>query len=114
MFNNIPYGLYRNYSFTLQVHNANIISNAEIRQAGQDKVGVMVVPIAFVSEHSETLVELDLEYRELALQSGVPHYVRIPTVQADLEFINGLAGLVNSNQSCGSGACWCGALSSKA
>ena len=85
-------------------------TDAEIRQAGQDKVGVMVVPIAFVSEHSETLVELDLEYRELALQSGVPHYVRIPTVQSDPDFIHGLADLVKSPQTCGTGACWCGAV----
>jgi protoporphyrin/coproporphyrin ferrochelatase len=88
-------------------------TDAEIRQAGQDKVGVMVVPIAFVSEHSETLVELDLEYRELALQSGVPHYVRIPTVQADPGFIQGLADLVKSPQTCGSGPCWCGAFAAK-
>ncbi|MBF0393999.1 MAG: ferrochelatase, partial [Alphaproteobacteria bacterium] len=38
----------------------------EIRRAGADKVGLVVVPIAFVSEHSETLVELDIEYAELA------------------------------------------------
>jgi protoporphyrin/coproporphyrin ferrochelatase len=70
----------------------------------------MVVPIAFVSEHSETLVELDLEYRELALQSGVPHYVRIPTVQTDPGFIKGLAGFVKSKQTCDAGSCWCGAI----
>jgi ferrochelatase len=69
-------------------------TDAEIRQAGQDKVGVIIVPISFVSEHSETLVELDLEYKELALQSGVPYYARVPTVQTDPGFIKGLAGLV--------------------
>ena len=41
-------------------------TDAEIRRAGQDGKGVMVAPIAFVSEHSETLVELDIEYEKLA------------------------------------------------
>ncbi len=41
-----------------------------IERAAQDKVAVLVVPIAFVSEHSETLVELDVEYRELAREDG--------------------------------------------
>ena len=44
----------------------------EIERAGKDGVPVIVVPIAFVSEHSETLVELDIEYKELAEEAGVP------------------------------------------
>ena len=67
----------------------------EIRRAGADKAPVVVVPIAFVSEHSETLVELDIEYRELATHSGVPFYGRVPTVGAMPDFIAGLAGLVS-------------------
>ncbi len=55
---------------------------------------VVVAPIAFVSEHSETLVELDIEYRKLAREAGVPDYRRAATVGADPEFIDGLAGLV--------------------
>jgi protoporphyrin/coproporphyrin ferrochelatase len=66
----------------------------EIRRAGRDGMPVIVVPIAFVSEHSETLVELDIEYRHVAKASGVPRYVRIPTLTADSGFIGGLAGLV--------------------
>ncbi len=66
----------------------------EIRRAGSDGVPVIVVPIAFVSEHAETLVELDIEYRELALQSGVPYYGRVPAVGTTPEFITGLARLV--------------------
>ena len=54
----------------------------------------MVVPIAFVSEHSETLVELDVEYRHLAEQAGVPAYERVPTVSVTPRFIEGLATLV--------------------
>ena len=54
----------------------------------------MVAPLAFVSEHSETLVELDIEYAKLARASGVPDYRRCPAVRDDAEFIDGLAGLV--------------------
>ena len=55
---------------------------------------IVVVPIAFVSEHSETLVELDIEYRKLADESGAPCYLRMPTVGADAAFVAGLADLV--------------------
>jgi ferrochelatase len=54
----------------------------------------VVVPIAFVSEHSETLVELDIEYRELAEKHGAPAYLRVATVGTEGAFIDGLAHLV--------------------
>lgn len=66
----------------------------EIARAGGDGVPVVVVPIAFVSEHSETLVELDIEYGKLAQEKGVPGYHRVPTVDAGDAFIQGLARLV--------------------
>jgi len=69
-------------------------TDSEIRRAGADGKGVIVAPIAFVSEHSETLVELDIEYSKLAREAGVPDYRRSPTVSADQTFIDGLAGLV--------------------
>lgn len=69
-------------------------TDEEIRRAGRDGVPALVAPIAFVSEHSETLVELDIEYRHLAEQAGVPAYRRAPTVDARAAFIDGLAGLV--------------------
>jgi len=47
-----------------------------------------------VSEHSETLVELDIEYRHLAEKSGVPVYERAPAVGTHPAFIAGLANLV--------------------
>jgi len=71
-------------------------TNAEITRAGCDGKGVVVAPIAFVSEHSETLVELDIEYRKLAAEVGVPDYRRAATVGAQPAFINGLAGLVHN------------------
>jgi ferrochelatase len=71
-------------------------TEAEIRRAAADKVGVVVYPLAFVSEHSETLVELDIDYRHLAETEGVPLYVRVPTVGTHPRFIAGLASLVRS------------------
>jgi ferrochelatase len=69
-------------------------TDAEITRAGLDKTAILVVPIAFVSEHSETLVELDIEYKELAHRDGVPGYFRVPTQQLDPGFIDCLANLV--------------------
>jgi ferrochelatase len=69
-------------------------TDGEIRKAGAQGKGVIVAPIAFVSEHSETLVELDIEYGKLAREAGVPDYRRAATVGADPAFIAGLAGLV--------------------
>lgn len=65
-----------------------------LERAGEDKVPVVVVPIAFVSEHSETLVELDIEYRHKALELGIPAYVRVPALGHHPDFIAGLARLV--------------------
>jgi len=66
----------------------------ELRRAGRDGVGVVVAPISFVSEHSETLVELDRDYRAVAEACGVPAYHRVPTVGTDRRFIGTLAELV--------------------
>ena len=67
-------------------------TESAIEHAARDRVAVLVVPIAFVSEHSETLVELDVEYRELAEQMGVPGYYRAPAQNSDPAFIAALAG----------------------
>jgi ferrochelatase len=77
----------------------------EVRQAGTDKVPVLVVPIAFVSEHSETLVELDVEYRELAHRAGVPAYYRVPAQNSDPGFIASLADLARGALARGPGLC---------
>jgi ferrochelatase len=66
----------------------------EIERAGRDKVPVIVVPIAFVSEHSETIYEIDMLYRELADKEGVPYFAAVPTVGTSPDFIAGLAQLV--------------------
>jgi protoporphyrin/coproporphyrin ferrochelatase len=77
----------------------------EIRRAGRDYVPLVVVPIAFVSEHSETLVELDIAYRDLARSAGVPGYHRAPAVGTDAGFIGSLGAMVAD--ACGAGARLC-------
>jgi ferrochelatase len=62
-----------------------------IREAAADGRGVLITPIAFVSEHVETLVELDHEYAGLARDVGVPFYLRAPAIGVDLAYIEGLA-----------------------
>jgi ferrochelatase len=66
----------------------------EIKKAGAEQQPLLVIPVAFVSEHSETLVELDIEYGALAKDVGVPRYERVPTVTLEAAFIEGLANLV--------------------
>lgn len=80
-------------------------TEAEIERAGADGKNIVLVPIAFVSEHSETLVELDIEYREIADHAGVTHYVRTSTVGVEAAFIDGLAELVRGNIASGCALC---------
>jgi ferrochelatase len=55
---------------------------------------LVVVPISFVSEHIETLEEIDIEYRELADAAGISNFRRVPALDTDPTFIAGLADLV--------------------
>ena len=55
---------------------------------------IVLVPIAFVSEHSETLVELDIEYKELAVKNGCKNYTRVPALGINKDFIKAMAGLI--------------------
>ena len=55
---------------------------------------IVLVPIAFVSEHSETLVELDIEYKELADKNGCTNYSRVPALGTNELFIKSLSELI--------------------
>lgn len=55
---------------------------------------LLVVPVSFVSEHVETLEEIDQEYAHLASELGIGKFLRVPTVQADDDFVAFLAALV--------------------
>lgn len=63
-------------------------------EAARDNAGVIVSPIAFVSEHIETLVELDIEYAAHARDAGLPFYLRAPALSEAPGFIATLADLV--------------------
>ena len=60
----------------------------------KEKKGIVIVPVAFVSEHSETLVELDIEYKKLAEKNGCSFYKRVPALGIEEKFIKGLTELV--------------------
>jgi len=55
---------------------------------------LVIVPIAFVSEHSETLVELDIEYEKLARKNGCKNYTRIEALGVNENFIQSLSDLI--------------------
>ena len=82
----------------------------EIRRAGAEHKPVVVIPVAFVSEHVETLVELDIEYGHLAREAGVPDYVRVPALGVAPDYIQALAdevsqALASPSDIIGDGAC---------
>ncbi|MBM3617528.1 MAG: ferrochelatase [Alphaproteobacteria bacterium] len=66
-------------------------TDEEIKRGGADGVPLVIVPIAFVSEHSETLVELDIEYGKLAAEHGVTHYGRVPALGSVQGYMTSLA-----------------------
>ncbi len=59
---------------------------------------LVVVPISFVSEHIETLEEIDIEYREIATEAGITNFRRVPALDTYPTFIRGLADLVQLAQ----------------
>lgn len=66
-----------------------------IRELGAQGVKrLLAVPVSFVSEHIETLEEMDMEYRELAEESGVEEWRRVPALNTAPRFIGDLADAV--------------------
>ena len=59
---------------------------------------LVLVPIAFVSEHSETLVELDIEYKELADKNGCIKYTRVPALGINENYIKAMSNLIINKQ----------------
>lgn len=64
---------------------------AELAASGVKEM--VVVPISFVSEHIETLEEIDIEYREVAESAGIEVFRRVPALNAHPVFIDDLADL---------------------
>ncbi|BAZ50119.1 ferrochelatase [Nostoc ellipsosporum NOK] len=66
-----------------------------LKQLGAQGIkDLVVVPISFVSEHIETLQEIDIEYREIAEESGIENFRRVPAPNTHPVFIKALADLV--------------------
>jgi ferrochelatase len=64
------------------------------RLAAEGRRHVLVVPISFVSDHVETLHEIDIEHREQAHRSGISDYRMVPGLNDSPSFIQALAALV--------------------
>lgn len=64
----------------------------ELGEAGVKNL--VVVPVSFVSEHIETLEEIDMEYRELALENGIQNWKRVAALNTDSGFIEDMTGMV--------------------
>ena len=69
-------------------------TEAEVEAAAREGLALVLAPLAFVSEHSETLVELDIEYRAVAERAGAAAWERVPTPGTAPSYIEGLADLV--------------------
>lgn len=64
-------------------------------ELGQKGVkSLLAIPVSFVSEHIETLEEIDMEYKELALESGIENWGRVPALNCTSSFITDLADAV--------------------
>jgi ferrochelatase len=74
----------------LQPYTEDAIQNL----GAQGVKDLLVVPISFVSEHIETLQEIDIEYREVAEQAGIHNFRRVPALNTDPKFIEAMAQLV--------------------
>ena len=82
----------------------------ELRAVGIDNKIPVIIPIAFVSDHSETLVELDIEYKEMADEIGVKKYLRVPALNSSGLFIKSLKNIcLNAKkESCKDNVFFCG------
>ena len=70
-------------------------TDVKIRELAADGVkALLAVPVSFVSEHIETLEEIDVEYRELAESVGISQWRRVPALNTEPAFIDDLAALV--------------------
>jgi ferrochelatase len=58
---------------------------------------LLVIPVSFVSEHIETLEEIDIEYREIAHEAGISNFKRVPALNISPDFINALSNLVRES-----------------
>ncbi len=72
-------------------------TDQEIINAAKAGKDIYIVPISFVSEHSETLVELDIDYKKLAEENGASKYFRFPTLSNSKKYIEALYEIISKN-----------------
>lgn len=70
-------------------------TESEIKIGCKEKKSLIIVPIAFVSDHVETLVELDIEYKKITQKYNV-QYIRVPTLRINDLYINSLVNIVQN------------------
>ncbi|GAB6071730.1 ferrochelatase [Venenivibrio stagnispumantis] len=76
-------------------------TDEEIQRLAKEGIKKLaVIPVAFVSEHSETLYELDYQYGNLAKEVGIEDYKRIPTLKTHPIFIQALKELILETEKC--------------
>lgn len=97
-------GLGHPWSLCFQSRNGRLpwlqpYTEDELTRLGREGVRrVVVVPVSFVSDHIETLYELDMLYREHALKTGVTHYYRARAFNGDPEFPKVLRSILREAQ----------------
>ncbi len=67
------------------------------RLADEGRDTVLMVPVSFVSDHIETLHEIDVEYREHAEKKGIRHFGRTPSLNDHDDFLRAMADLVRQH-----------------
>jgi ferrochelatase len=72
-------------------------SSVLVELGKRDVQDVLVVPVSFVSEHIETLYELDILYKKTAADAGVSNFRRVPALNSDPAFIKALADIVEGS-----------------
>jgi protoporphyrin/coproporphyrin ferrochelatase len=70
-------------------------TNVVIDSLGRGGVAqVLAIPVSFVSDHIETLYEIDLLYRDIAAAAGIAHFRRAPALNDRPLFVDAMASIV--------------------
>lgn len=80
----------------------------EIKKVALDKKIPVIIPVSFVSDHVETLVELDVEYREMAEKLGIKNYLRVPALNMDGHFTKSLVEICKTVDASNDSLIFCG------
>lgn len=62
--------------------------------ASNNEDNIIMVPISFVSDHIETLYEIDIEYKDLAKKNNINNFERIESLNLNKKFINVMVNII--------------------